>query len=277
MSLRLKAIAAAVALVAVAAAPAANAAMATAGSGDSSLILTLIDNNANISATFDLGFNYSTFSSLVSQATSNGGSFTWDLTSGNYGSAWSTYWSTATLADSQWALYGADGTGSGVGSRGMIITKSGGTNLSLTTQLNASITNFDEYIGANNGINALGTAGATSNHDLVADGASTATGGAAFAEFGKAYGTTGKVNGTGFDTTQALNSSMSLLQILSGATTTSAVTTTTLGNALGSYSLSLSSNGALTFTVPVPEADSYAMIVAGLGLVGFASRRRNAK
>jgi hypothetical protein len=38
-------------------------------------------------------------------------------------------------------------------------------------------------------------------------------------------------------------------------------------------SASLSSNGVLQVTA-VPEADSYAMMLAGLGLVGFMVRRR---
>jgi MYXO-CTERM domain-containing protein len=39
-------------------------------------------------------------------------------------------------------------------------------------------------------------------------------------------------------------------------------------------------NGVATFTgitTAVPEADSYAMMLAGLGLVGFAARRRQQK
>jgi len=40
---------------------------------------------------------------------------------------------------------------------------------------------------------------------------------------------------------------------------------------------SLSNNGVLTYTAaPVPEADSYALMLAGLGLVGYMVRRRKA-
>lgn len=40
---------------------------------------------------------------------------------------------------------------------------------------------------------------------------------------------------------------------------------------------SLSSNGTLSYVAaPVPEADSYAMMLAGLGLVGYMVRRRKA-
>lgn len=276
MKFQLKALTAA--LVLSAASLSAQAAMNTAGSGDSSLILTMLDNNANISATFDLGYNYSSFADLVTAA--NSGSFTWNVTSGNYANAWNTYWATASAADTKWAIYAADGTGSGTsnntGAVGMITTFKSGSNLSLTTQLVTSITSFDEYIAANNNINAA-TVGATSNHGAVANGASTATGGAAFAENAKAYGTTGRVNASGYVATTGLDQSMTVVQLLSGANNTARITTSTLGNSEGNYSFALSSAGVLTFNVPVaaiPEADSYAMLLAGLGVVAAVVRRR---
>jgi hypothetical protein len=262
------------ALVLSAASLSAQAAMNTAGSGNSSLILTMLDNNANISATFDLGYNYSSFADLVTAA--NSGTFTWNVTSGDYANAWNTYWATASATDTKWAVYAADGSGNGVGAVGMITTFKSGSNLSLTTQLVASITNFDEYIAANNNITASAV-GATSNHGDVANGASTATGGAAFAENAKAYGATGRVNASGYVATTGLDQSMTLVQLLSGANNTARITTSTLGNSEGNYSFALSSAGVLTFNVPVaaiPEADSYAMLLAGLGVVAAVVRRR---
>lgn len=269
MKFQLKALTAA--LVLSAASLSAQAAMNTAGSGDSSLILTMLDNNANISATFDLGYNYSSFADLVTAA--NSGSFTWNVTSGDYANAWNTYWATASATDTKWAIYAADGTGSGVGAVGMITTVSGGANLSLTTQLVNSVTAFDRYIAANNNIMDT-TSGATSNHGAVANGASTATGGTAFAE-SLAYGTAGRVNGAGYVATTGLDQSMTVVQLLSGANNTARITTSTLGNSEGNYSFALSSAGVLTFNVPaVPEADSYAMLLAGLGVIAAVVRRR---
>lgn len=279
MKFQLKALVAALALSA--ASLSANAAMTNANSGDSSLILTMLDNNANISATFDLGYSYSTFQSLIEDSHKFGTlsadgltkSYTFDMTKGDYADAWSTYWSTASATDTKWAIYAADGTGSGVGSRGMITTFSSGSNLSLTTQLVGAISGFEPYINANNNINALATSGATSNHDLVANGASTATGGAAFAE-SAAYGTAGRVNGQGYVATTTLDNSMTVVQLLSGANNTARITTSTLGNTNGNYTFSLSSTGVLSIVTPVPEADSYAMLLAGLGLMGLIARRR---
>lgn len=262
MKFQVKALVAALALSA--ATVPAQAAISTASTGNSSLVLTLVDSADGISSVFNLGYTYSQFSTLVSDATTNGGTFTWDIAS-QFGSTWNTFWSTAQASNTSWAVYAADGTGSGVGARGLITTRANvastnNANLALTTQLNASVTNFDEYLNANK-----------------ATDSATATAGAAFAGSGKAYGSTGRINGSGYDTTNPLDTSMYLLQLLSGATTTSPITTTTLGNATGNYSFSLSSAGVLSFSVPaVPEADSYALMLVGLGVVGAVARRRKA-
>ena len=49
-------------------------------------------------------------------------------------------------------------------------------------------------------------------------------------------------------------------------------------NAQGAASFKLAANGTLTYMAPppVPEADTYALMLAGLGLVGFIARRRKA-
>lgn len=270
MKFQLKALVAALALAA--AALPAQAAMTKTDSGASSLVLTLIDNTNNISATFDLGFSYSTFSTLVSTALTNGGSFSWDLASlPNYSDAWTTFTTTGGNVNlAQWAVFAGDNVGSGAGTTGMITTYKTGSNLSLTTQLTASLGAFDTYISGNN-------APGVGNHASVADGASTSTSGASFAGAAKAYGTTGRVNNSGFDATELLGSSMTIRQVLSGATSTSAISASTLGNTQGNYTFTMSKAGVLTLAVPVPEADTYAMLLAGLGLVGFAARRRNAK
>lgn len=45
-------------------------------------------------------------------------------------------------------------------------------------------------------------------------------------------------------------------------------------NPFGPATFTLDSNGVLTYAVPVPEADTWAFMLAGLGLVGFLARRR---
>jgi hypothetical protein len=42
------------------------------------------------------------------------------------------------------------------------------------------------------------------------------------------------------------------------------------------HTWTLASNGTLTYAAPIPEAETYALMLAGLGLVGFMARRRKA-
>lgn len=265
MKFQLKALAAA--FIMSAATLPAQAAISTASSGDSSMVLTLVDFADGISSVFNLGYTYSQFSTLVSAAESNGGAVTWDVAS-LYGSTWSSFWSTAQAGNTSWAVYAGDGTGNGVGARGFLTTRANvastsNTNLQLTTQLNATVTNFDTYLSANE-----------------ATDSSVATAGAPYAGSAKAYGSTGRVNASGFDATNPLNTSMNVFQLQSGATNTSPISITTLGNSNGNYSFALSSAGVLTFSVPtvtpVPEADTYALMFAGLAVVGAVVRRRKA-
>ena len=46
------------------------------------------------------------------------------------------------------------------------------------------------------------------------------------------------------------------------------------GNIFGKPASSFSGNVSLTALSPVPEPETYAMMLAGLGMVGFAARRR---
>lgn len=265
MNFKLKTLLAALALTA--ATVPAQAAFNNNFTGNGSLFLTVVDNTNNISALFDLGFENQTFNSgLVAGALTNGGSYTWSLTTGDYANAWNTFWATAANSSSlQWGVMSADNTGGSAGSRNVITTYSSGVKFVSTTQMQSSLTNFDEYLNAN------ATLG---NHATVANGASTAISGAAFAENAKAYGTTGRINATGYDTTAILGATMTMRQVFTGATAAAAVTESTLSNANGNYGMKLTQAGLLTFTAPVPEADTNAMLMVGLGMIGFMARRR---
>jgi PEP-CTERM motif len=265
MGFKLQTLLAALALT-VATAPA-QAAFNNNFSGNGSLFLTVLDNTNNISALFDLGYENQTFNSgLVADALANGGTYTWNLAAGDYASAWSTFWATAVNSSSlQWGVMSADNTGGSAGARNLITTYNSGVKFVSTTQMQSTLTNFDAYLNAN------ATLG---NHASVANGASTATAGAAFAEDSKAYGTTGRINATGYDTTATLGTTMTLRQVFQGASAAAAVTESTLSNANGNFGMNLSSAGVLTFTAPVPEADTNAMLMVGLGMIGFMARRR---
>lgn len=269
MKFQLKALAAALALSAIVL-PAQAAITNATTSGDSSMVLTLVDFADGISSVYNLGYTYSQFDSMVSAAASNGGTLTWNIAA-TYGDTWSSFWSTAQAGNTSWAVYAGDNAGGGAGARGMIMTKgdvmpTNNTNLTTTFQLQTSLGNFDTYLTAN---------GATDS--------SIATSGANYAGAAKAYGSTGRVNASGYDSTNPLDNSMTVLQLLIGATQSSSVATTILGNVDGNYTFNMSSAGVLSFSVPmpvittpVPEADSYAMLLAGLGVVAAVARRRKA-
>ena len=242
---------------------AANAGMTNAASGDSSLILTLLDNTNNISATFDLGLNYSTLPTAASQV--------WNLAaSADYSTAWTSFLSVANLTGSKWAVYAGDNVGSGAGSRGLVTTYASGTGMTqsqLSTAMGTAA--MDGYINANN---PLGT------HPAALNGASPAISGAAFAE-SAAYGTGSKINNQGgIIVMKGLDQSMDVVKLaFVGTNNLAQVSFTTLGNAYGNSTFNMSSNGVLSYNVaaaPVPEADTWALLLAGIGMMGFMVRRR---
>ena len=276
MKFQVKALVAALALSA--ATVPAQAAMTMASlTGDSSMILTLLDFAGNTSATFDLGYSYSTFNTLVDNAHATGtlsadGSYktyTFDMTTGNYADAWSSFFTTANAANTTWAIYAGDGLGNGAGARGIISTYKSGANLTNSNQLQTSVANFNSYMNANT---PLG------NHLAVDDGASVVTTNTsqAFAGRAVAYGATGRINAQGHVSMNSLDTTMTVVQQLTGASAASPVSFDVLNGPNGNYTFKMTSAGALEFVVPVPEADSYAMLLAGLGVIGLVARRRKA-
>lgn len=263
MKLTMKKTLMAAAIAAMAVSGAANAAMTTAQSGDSSLILTLLDNSNGVSATFDLGYSKSTFS----QSTNN----SWSLIGGDYAAAWTSFWSLASAATTQYSVFAGDALGSASGSQSMFTTVATTWANVSNTQLGTQQGLFDTYITANN---------ALSSHNTVADGASVATqatGGAAYAGVSNAMGTAGKVGNAGGDTNVLIGNNVNVWNIVrNGTSGLTAATATKLSVASFNPYFNLSETGALTYTAvaAVPEADTYAMLLAGLGLMGFMARRR---
>ncbi|HYN53156.1 MAG TPA: PEP-CTERM sorting domain-containing protein [Methylotenera sp.] len=267
MKFQLKALAAALVLAAVAV-PAQAAIDATA-SGNGSLILTVLDKVANVSAAFDLGKNYLDFNQVaaagaVSSVTASGTSFSWDL-GGNvdYSSAWNSFLSAANLANVTYAITAGDNLGSGAGSRGYITTYVGAGASTTTSQLLTALGNFDTYTN-----NLAVVAG--SNTNTVANGAAVQTPATIY------YGSN-KNNGTGVIAAGAIGTSLGVVQTAAAASNLTAVSNTVFGNGA---KFTLASNGALSYTTnavvtpPVPEADTWAMMLLGLGFMGFVARRR---
>ena len=268
MKFQLKALAAAAIL---AAALPAQAATDTAVSGNSSLILAVYDTTANISALFDLGKNYSDFNvagaSFANSGVTNAGtSFSWNLASGDYSTAWSQFLTTATLANIKYAVVAQDNTGAGAGNRGLISTYSAFATNPTTGQLQTIGANFDSYVAGN----GLGSNVTYENHSVVANGGSVSSSSTSYAPN---YFLSGKNFNLGPIAVGAIGGDLGVFQYTSAATTFVTPTLTVFGNGA---KFNLSNSGSLTYVVPVPEADTWALMMLGLGFMGFVARRKQA-
>jgi hypothetical protein len=85
---------------------------------------------------------------------------------------------------------------------------------------------------------------------------------------------------TDFSTVGNVGDSMGFYYLTrSGTSNTAEALAVAYGNANGASTFTLAANGELSFAAPVasvPEASTYGMMLAGLGLVGFMARRRTA-
>ena len=266
MKFQLKALAVALALVATVPA---QAATDSAVSGNSSLILAVYDRTANISAMFDLGKSYSDFSiagaSFANSGIDNPGTLlTWNLATGDYATAWSTYFAKATLANSVFAVTAQDNTGNGAGNRGIISTYNSFATNPFSSQLGTISTNFDSYqLG-----NGLASNVTYENHSVVANGASVSSAGTSYAPN---YFLSDKNFGLGPIAAGAVGSDLGVAQYISN-TTGARVSPLVFAN---QAKFNLASNGALIYQA-VPEADTWAMMLLGLGFMGFVARRKQA-
>ncbi len=283
MKFQLKALAAALALAVTLPA---HAAIDIAGgtSGNSSLVLTLLDRVGTISATFDLGKNYSDFSvspNVASNTSVLGGfpvtgvdapgvSFSWNLTQGDYAAAYTSFLSIGSLANTTWGVLAGDVTGAGNGGRGYITTASAAGSGITTSAISTDVANLDTYLKeVNFDPNNLVTTQTT-----AANGGSTAIAGRSYAGYAVIQ-PDGSLSGKGPITMGAVGADMKVIQLSTiGSSLTQANQYTFANNA----HFNLSSTGLLTYSTTavaaVPEADTWAMMFMGLGLMGFIARRK---
>jgi hypothetical protein len=259
MKFKFKALVASLALVA---AMPASAAMSTSASGNSSLILSLFDSTGAVSATFDLGYTKQTFDQSVGAS--------WNLsTNVNQAAAWSSFVAAANMGTAQYAVFAGDSLGSGAGAQSMFTTGAGAMTRISNSTLTTSLSSFDVYINANNGL---------ASHNTVGDGGSfnNASNGNAYAGVSSAYGGNGgKVGSYGSDANGLVGTNLNVWNLTSVAGNgLQLVTSTQLSNAGFNPYFNLSTDGILTYVAAVPEADTSAMMLAGLGLMGFIARRR---
>ncbi|MGO9443355.1 MAG: PEP-CTERM sorting domain-containing protein [Thiobacillaceae bacterium] len=261
MNTKMKALAAATLAAVAMASPAAHA-MTEPGPGltqSGSLFLYVYDSRdlnpaATNTAIFDLGALGNTFNTSTSQS--------WDVTS--LGTAWSSYIAPILAADGsdvQWGVFAATGPG-GTGSS-IVSTMSTVAGVSGTA-LSSTVANADVVMSTYNNCSPSCGYSAVTTNDL----ASTK------------WDKTAGVSGVSYNLVAGLGSSMDFYQYTSTGTKGSNAATELAfaTNGTADY-FTLNSAGTLTYTAgtaAVPEADTYAMMLAGLGLVGAAIRRRKA-
>ncbi|WP_221227777.1 PEP-CTERM sorting domain-containing protein [Rhodocyclus tenuis] len=280
MNFKLKMIAAAAAMVV---AGGANAAFEDFASGNSSLGFFAIDNTGtNKSSTFiDLLYNYEDFKTVAATA---GTKIVWNFntnsltvngvsqTAGSWSSAFTAFQNAGTLAGSdkvQWGVYGGDSVSSGdvPGDYGYLVTSTS-TLSTIKTQQQNNMSSFSLanslYIPANQ----------------KADGdASTALNGTAINFVGASYKFGTQLNFQGkaafkVAANEGVDQSFYLVDNSNIVDDRYAgVTQFGAGSPFQAAKFSYSA-GVLTYTVPVPEPESYAMLLAGLGMLGFMARRR---
>lgn len=285
MNFKLKMIVAAAAMVVAGSASAAFENTGTGnGIGNSSLSFFAIDNTgANKSSTFiDLLYNYEDFKTVAATA---GTKIVWNFntnsltvngvsqTAGSWSSAFTAFQNAGTLAASdkvQWGVYGGDSVSSGdvPGDYGYLVTSTS-TLSTIKSQTQKNMSNFS------GGVDALYT---NANAKLNGDASTALTGSAtnfvgASTNFGVALNFMGKAAfkvaaNEGVDQSFYLVDNSNLVRPdLAGVTQFGA------GSPFEAAKFSYAA-GVLTYTVPVPEPESYAMLLAGLGMLGFMARRR---
>jgi len=194
------------------------------------------------------------------------------------GALWSSFTAgmdAATIAGLQWDVTALDGFGGSTADLKRIITTSTTDLVTLQSAPNVQVSNGEIQT-------------ATTNQDVYWDAVIATMGSGteiivtdpdsnAFAiGFGKhASNLGGQI--PDFNTTGQVGDSMGFYYLTRSSSTSSAeALVAAYGNANGASTFTLGLDGSLAFAnaAPVPEASTYGMMLAGLGLVGFMARRR---
>jgi len=256
--------------------------------GNAFLLLTVLDANYNggvgrsYTRSLEVAMNdFGTINRATGGFTTNVDS----LLSGNQtwatGALWSTFTAgmdAATIAGLKWDVTALDGAGTSAADQKRILTTSAGnlvsdiaaSGVSTTNgEITLAITNQDFYWDA--AIAAMGAG----TEIIVSDTASTA-----FAISSAVHSSNFSGKTPDFSTVGNVGDSLGFYYLTRSGTTSGAeVLAAAYGNANGASTFTLAANGALSFAAPVaavPEASTYGMMLAGLGLVGFMARRRTA-
>ena len=271
---------------------------------------TTTNGNTSASAAFDLGI---TMDFAVSNFNTAGYTQSWDLSSYGSALSTFLGTTDLVMANAEMNVFALDGTGTNPGDTRIVSTTNGinstGTALSLLAASIPANANFNNIFGNTTVTNFLVAVNNSASHDSAANGASNADATSGNAWFDNGTGMDKFANLSGFDSTNKFDGSYAAgtgvlsgqakalpfyMVVASSNTPTDKATMTPFGADLyGDGLVEFDNNGAdaggmseyglwtlqgntLTYSVAaaVPEAETYAMMLAGLGLVGFMVRRR---
>ena len=172
------------------------------------------------------------------------------------------------MTNTKWGVLAGDGLGNAAsaGARGYITTSAGTGNAISSSAVSTDVGNLDTYLTQ---VNIEG------NHSAVSNGGSTATLGAGYA--GTSLIINDALTNKGPVTLGAVGIDLAVVQVSNLANSLSAANQYTFAN---NAHFNLSNTGLLTYSTTavaaVPEADTWAMMFMGLGLMGFIARRKQA-
>ncbi|MEW6120428.1 MAG: PEP-CTERM sorting domain-containing protein [Pseudomonadota bacterium] len=253
-------------------------------SGNATLLLTVLDTSFNngvgrsYTRSLEIAMNdFGTqnratggFTSIVDTLASN---LTW-----NAGSLWSTFTAgmdANAIANLQWDVTALDGVGTSAVDQKRILTTSpsnlvdaiAASGVSTTNgEFNNAVINQDVYWDAVIAAMGAGT-------EIVID--DTSSNAFAISAAVHSFNFSGKT--PDFTTMGNVGDSMGFYYLTRTSSSGNAeALAVAYGNANGASTFTLAADGTLTFAppAPVPEASTYGMMLAGLGLVGFMAARR---
>jgi hypothetical protein len=276
----------AAALVTAFAVPAALAAIAPGTTGNGELFLSVFDDAAKLSYTLDLGVTQNDF--FTNGQKEIGAKFSWAVND----AAFTSFLGQVSASNLQWSVLAIDSTGgTAKGAYRLFNTVRAGDEGLVSTTNNAKFFNGMGTSQAGTFFNAINTTGTHGTPGVPLDYAVNGSSVNADSDAGNAYYGNGSVglsttlNGnTPFNMANVVGTASSFYYLTrSGADQNAAVAVDQFNNSQKQASFLLSAApglaGASSYTLtyalaPIPEPQSYALMLAGLAIVTSIARRR---